>query len=1102
MSEKPSLRPSQRLDKMLEYYLANVSSQDDRLEMEAKFGTKKTETSRYITRTQFDNVAKRLTSLGFSVSPSQHLLRIQTEYDDGNRGPRWSNVRTNITGLANISTYCRTDQINGIATFERKYSGPIESELRQVDFDDFNFRVSLNVEQELDPGRGLTKTMEENWSELNKRFRLMNRSTFEHKEFPFKVDLSIVKSSDVRRDVRTFMESGLTTARETYEIEIEVNNEKVGSDAVELGASMRKVIKHVLSGLQSTNYPVSNVEQTDVIGEYRSILFTNETSGRIAPFIGPSSFTLQIDNIVEKGDEKEDYNVPNIRDNYTVTDKADGDRKLLFVAKSGRIYLIDTNMNIQFTGAITSSKNAGTLIDGEHIQYNKNGAHINLYAAFDIYYVRGAHQRSLPFYKVKPSKEEAKEKSKPESKPETYRYNQLVETLKELTPTSVVSTEPSPLRLQTKNFIAGRDEGIFKACREVLKQMDSSDYEYNTDGLILTPSLLGVGADKIGQEIRGAKKIAWKHSFKWKPPEYNTIDFLVKLERKSNGEEVVGNIFKAGTKLTQSSQLLQYKTAILHVGFNEERDGYPDAFQDVINGKIPDRGSRGDSKYVAKRFYPTNPYDRDAGRCNLMLSEGANGKTVMKTLEGEVIEDQMVVEFSYHGNEDIGWRWKPLRVRYDKTADTGGARYGNAYHVANNNWHSIHNPVTQSMISSGSGIPKDVEIDGDVYYNSESGKKSHTRGLRDYHNWLKSMLITKTAKPNNTLIDLAVGKGGDMNKWAAARLRFVFGIDYSKDNIENRVDGACARYLNALKRGQRVPKSLFIQGDSSVNIRNTDGIPEEKGKSVARAVFGTAMKDEVSGAALKDAYEIGNEGFDICSIQFAIHYMFENPSKLHNFLRNVSENTRKGGYFIGTSYDGSKIFKMLKDKEEGMSETIVDELTGERIWHVTKRYNSDEFRGDRSSLGYAIDVYQETINKVFTEYLVNYDYLTNVLRNYGFEPEQNAIKKSSFKDLYTDYKKSIKKDNRKSEMNVGEQKISFLNRLFVFRKVRNIIDIEKITENMISGYSEEEEAEEAELEEEGEMEEDGEEGGEKTTKSTQMTRKNRTSESVNTTRKN
>jgi hypothetical protein len=258
-------------------------------------------------------------------------------------------------------------------------------------------------------------------------------------------------------------------------------------------------------------------------------------------------------------------------------------------------------------------------------------------------------------------------------------------------------------------------------------------------------------------------------------------------------------------------------------------------------------------------------------------------------------------------------------------------------------------------------------------------------------------------------------------------------------------------------------------------------------------VFGTAMKDEVSGAALNDAYEIGNEGFDICSIQFAIHYMFENPSKLHNFLRNVSENTRKGGYFIGTSYDGSKIFKMLKDKEEGMSETIVDELTGERIWHVTKRYNSDEFRADRSSLGYAIDVYQETINKVFTEYLVNYDYLTNVLRNYGFEPEQNAIKKSSFKDLYTDYKKSIKKDNRKSEMNVGEQKISFLNRLFVFRKVRNISDIEKITENMISGYSEEEEAEE------GEMEEDG---VEKITKSTQMTRKNRTSESVNTTRKN
>ena len=35
-------------------------------------------------------------------------------------------------------------------------------------------------------------------------------------------------------------------------------------------------------------------------------------------------------------------------------------------------------------------------------------------------------------------------------------------------------------------------------------------------------------------------------------------------------------------------------------------------------------------------------------------------------------------------------------------------------------------------------------------------------------------------------------------------------------------------------------------------------------------------------------------------------------------------------------------------------------------------------------MGYAIDVYQDTINKTFREYLVNYKYLTLMMERYGF----------------------------------------------------------------------------------------------------------------------
>ena len=49
-------------------------------------------------------------------------------------------------------------------------------------------------------------------------------------------------------------------------------------------------------------------------------------------------------------------------------------------------------------------------------------------------------------------------------------------------------------------------------------------FDYETDGLIFTPSNLGVGVSNKGDKPAN-KKVTWTHSFKWKPPKYNTIDF-------------------------------------------------------------------------------------------------------------------------------------------------------------------------------------------------------------------------------------------------------------------------------------------------------------------------------------------------------------------------------------------------------------------------------------------------------------------------------------------------------------------------------------------------------------------------------------------------
>ena len=83
---------------------------------------------------------------------------------------------------------------------------------------------------------------------------------------------------------------------------------------------------------------------------------------------------------------------------------------------------------------------------------------------------------------------------------------------------------------------------------------------------------------------------------------------------------------------------------------------------------------------------------------NVEVNMSPAGVGPMLCEEGGVIEDNTIVEFRYDFAAEEGWRWKPLRVRYDKTAKlrTGKPSYGNAYHVANSNWHSIHNPVTRT----------------------------------------------------------------------------------------------------------------------------------------------------------------------------------------------------------------------------------------------------------------------------------------------------------------------------------------------------------------------------------------------------------------------
>lgn len=1058
----------QTLDGILKTYLDNIQrgGRDGTSEMEIRFGT--TRGMKPVTRIEYDDVIKRLLSAGFSLRNSEYHLRIYSEYSDPKTGViRISNIRAELSGLSTISEYCKTDSIEKMYNDDRvKFIQKLPQRVNNNNVEvyeskDFNFKATLSLEKDMTQSN-LVRSMVTSWKDTKKEFRYLNRNTLVHPDYPLVVDLSIVRRSAFNKDGRSyrFNEAKLQSSPDRYEIEVEVENYGVGigtnyNTHEPLSLPIRQTIMLILAGHQNTNFPVSYPEQSLILEDYMKLIWgpKYKEGQRIYPknFMGPSSVALQVFNLSE---ENEDANMPNIRTGYTVTEKADGERKLVLISKDGKIYLIDTNMKVQFTGSITTNKSLfNSIVDGEHIMHDKDGNFINLYAAFDIYFINGKDIRTLGFMSVA------------NDNPSDYRLPLLNDLFQQLKPRGVGGAEmTSPIRFEVKTFYTSTDtQSIFQACSYLMSRIEDGVFEYETDGLIFTPMLTGVGSNKIG-ETTPPRKITWDLSFKWKPPEFNTIDFMVTYQRGTDGQEQIKNLFQTGTDLNTSTQLTQYKTAVLRVGFDEAVHGYTNPCLNVIEDKLPIIGDKDNEEgYRPMQFFPTNPIDDDAGVCNLMMMSAPGGTQEVFTENKEVIEDNTIVEFRYNDTKDKQWRWEPLRVRYDKTADlrSGSKNFGNAYHVANSNWHSIHNPVTKVMISTGNGIPEIVS-DDDVYYNRVS-KSTVTRALRDFHNlYVKRKLILSVSRRGNNLIDFAVGMGGDFTKWISAKLGFVFGLDISRDNIENRMKGACARYLNYKKQFKQMPSALFVAGNSSVNIRDLSALFTEKGKQITNAVFGKGAKDATElGQGVYKHYGIAENGFDISSIQFALHYMFENATTLNNFIRNVSETTKVGGYFIGTCYDGKRMFNMLNTTKQNESIQLKDENT--KMWEVTKRYDRDSFPPDTTSTGYAIDVYMESIGKVFREYLVNFDYLDSLMVNYGFalvtpeEAKELGLPggRGGFRELFGELEYDLKRNpNVKSEygasleMSDNEKTVSFLNNYFVYKKKFNV-DAKTVSLNLM-----------------------------------------------------
>lgn len=675
-----------------------------------------------------------------------------------------SQYRLTIEGKDIIQKYCVSNRIHNTKNVKEIISKKIVQGFRAVLVEDYALKADLKNEVKVTDEIMMNELLLVLETSL-KGFRMKKRYSFTPSHGKWRYDLSVVKRSQNVDDTfighKRFSNTLISSTTETYEIEIELlkgekhDSDKLTKELLKAGVT----VYAVANGIENL---MSRSEKNRVLESYVSLCkppapsIANILQKPKSYFVGPQPVTLEVRNMVSNDDA---LGFDTVLKDYTVTEKADGERYLMYVDTDGKCYLLNNKLDV-FDLKTKISGVSGCVFDGEYITRDSEGKPLRIFAMFDVYFYDKKNTQSLPLVSAAST-------------------DSRVKLMQQFITSSNDSFGKAGLTLHVKEFHYD-DVSIFPAVQKVLDMVKANNYVYRIDGLIFTPKSLPVGA--LYQSADPGIQGPWLKLFKWKPSSENTIDMQVVSEKRVT--MVDGNVLNVYT---------------LNIGYK------PSQWEPIKPKVYLEKGMRTDStRYTIIPFRPDGVLDRD-----ICLFYGDVCKN------GDVIMNNSIIEFAYIKDESLPFprRWVPLRIRKDKTSP-------NDYSTAMNVWRSIDYPVTEDMITgkhqvTSSNIPND-----DVYYRRQVDRdKFASRNMMTFHNyWAKNQfLIRKYAQGKSSLLDIACGKGGDLKRWIDCGLETVFGIDKVRDNIENPNDGIYAR-LHQQRNHVDSKKYMFCTMDASQDL--------------------------------------------------------------------------------------------------------------------------------------------------------------------------------------------------------------------------------------------------------------------------------------------
>lgn len=708
----------------------------------------------------------------------------------------------------------------------------------------------------------------------------------------------------------------------SYEVELDITvlTDKCTKAARDV---FYEAIPKVLTWIQGSPLVISRRERQSILDMYRQVTDTKEG------FYQMKAVSLNGDHFINA-----------LPHNYAVTDKADGETAFLLL-NNGNAFIIKSSMDVSRIPAKTASK--GTcLFEGELVDDR-------LLLLYDCLFFEGTDMRSQSLQQ----RLECIEAILPEKAPnDPAAFGKVVSAL--------LAEQGAGLAITKKLYLFPKGVAVEEVYKLSLRLWDGMPgLPYKRDGLIFTG---------IDQFYTASLRDQAYPILKWKPPELNSIDFYVEFWKKPNGTT--------------------------------------DIFFDKTTGSVPsDRPFILMKLFVGRRRggreYPV-PFLEKEGRHRAVLYVDPEDQ-IPRDVAGAPIEDGTVVEMVYdtsHGTAPPERRWRVLRTRHDKTFNVkqNKKQYGNNEDVAGKIWDTICNPVTTQdftgmasnadqhrngirsrfvRVTAAPAAADPAVLDGDAYYMFQTDA---AKPMRRFHNTIiKDLLISTYFCPRKELssstpkkisvLDIGVGRGGDIMKMANARVKDVVGIDVDEGGLFTSSDCARNRYRDITSKNPGIPPMTFIQADISLPLE-----PQ------AQAERFSSMSTENQAMIKK---HLGPKAqFHGINCQFMIHYIFTRQG-IAGFKQNIDRLLSQEGVLVISTFNAHRVRDYLAGAKEKSSMYI--DAEGAESPFFTIRDISVDPRG-RPSLEQAIDVFVSLYmaqGSFYTEYLVYPEVLVDEMRNIG-----------------------------------------------------------------------------------------------------------------------